>query len=311
MSAAPSTLSQYWALTKPRVVALIVFTAIIGMLLAIQPGESWPWPRLFAGGFGIWLAAASAAAINHLLDQRIDKVMVRTADRPLATGALNPSQVLAFAVFLGALSMAILIALVNPLTAALTFASLIGYAIVYTGFLKRATPQNIVIGGIAGAAPPLLGWAAVTNMQGPYDWAHALLLVLIIFVWTPPHFWALAIFRRADYARALVPMLPVTHGVTYTRWQILLYTILLVVASVLPWVAHMSGLFYLAGALVLGAVFLWYAWKLLDPPDELFAMRTFKYSIVYLMALFALLLLDHWLQPLLQAAPAMEFAPAG
>ena len=311
MSAAVSPLSQYWALTKPRVVALIVFTAIIGMLLAIQPGDEWPWLRLLAGSTGIWLAAASAAAINHLLDQRIDKVMVRTADRPLATGALQPAQVLAFAVFLGAASMAILISLVNPLTAGLTFASLIGYAVVYTGFLKRATPQNIVIGGIAGAAPPLLGWAAVTGMQREWDWAHALLLVLIIFVWTPPHFWALAIFRREDYARALVPMLPVTHGVTYTRWQILLYTVLLVVASVLPWVAHMSGVFYLCGALVLGAAFLWYAWKLLDPPDEFFAMRTFKYSIVYLMALFAFLLVDHWLQPLLAPLPLVEFAPAG
>ena len=206
--------------------------------------------------------------------------------------------------------MTVLIALVNWVCAALTFASLIGYAIVYTGWLKRATPQNIVIGGIAGAAPPLLGWSAVTGMQGQWDWAHALLLVLIIFVWTPPHFWALAIFRREDYAHALVPMLPVTHGVHYTRWQILLYTVLLVVASVLPWVAHMSGLFYLAGALVLGGVFLWYAWKLLDPPDEFFAMRTFKYSIVYLMALFGFLLLDHWLLPWLQPSPLLEFAPA-
>jgi protoheme IX farnesyltransferase len=207
--------------------------------------------------------------------------------------------------------MAILLLWVNLICAALTFASLIGYAIVYTGWLKRATPQNIVIGGIAGAAPPLLGWAAVTGMQGAWDWAHALLLVLIIFVWTPPHFWALAIFRRDDYARALVPMLPVTHGVHYTRWQILLYTVLLVVASVLPWVTHMSGLFYLAGALVLGAVFLWYAWRLLDPPDEFFAMRVFKYSIVYLMALFGFLLLDHWLLPYLQASNLLEFVPAG
>ena len=311
MSRTDSPLSQYWTLTKPRVVALIVFTAIIGMLLAIQPGDEWPWLRLLAGSIGIWLAAASAAAINHLLDQRIDKVMVRTADRPLATGALRPVQVLVFAVVLGVASMLLLVLLVNTITAVLTFASLIGYAIVYTGFLKRATPQNIVIGGIAGAAPPLLGWAAVTGMQREWDWAHALLLVLIIFVWTPPHFWALAIFRREDYARALVPMLPVTHGVTYTRWQILLYTVLLVVASVLPWVAHMSGVFYLCGALVLGAAFLWYAWKLLDPPDEFFAMRTFKYSIVYLMALFAFLLVDHWLQPLLAPLPLVEFAPAG
>ena len=302
--------AQYWTLTKPRVVALIVFTAIIGMLLAIRPGDDWPWTQLLAGTLGIWLAAASAAAINHLLDQRIDKVMARTAERPLATGALKPAQVLAFAVVLGVASMAILVLLVNWICAALTFASLIGYAIVYTGYLKRATPQNIVIGGLAGAAPPLLGWAAVTGMLREWDWAHALLLVLIIFVWTPPHFWALAIFRREDYSRALVPMLPVTHGVTYTRWQILLYTVLLVVVTVLPWATRMSGAFYLAGALVLGAVFLWYAWKLLDPPDEFFAMRTFKYSIVYLMALFAFLLVDHWLMPLFSAAPALEFAPA-
>ena len=299
--------NQYWELTKPRVVALIVFTALVGMFLAV-PGLP-PLREGFFGLLGIWLAAASAAAINHLIDQRIDKLMARTANRPLATGALKPAQVLAFAVFLGAASMTILIALVNPLTAALTFASLIGYAIVYTGFLKRATPQNIVIGGIAGAAPPLLGWAAVTGMQNPWDWAHALLLVLIIFVWTPPHFWALAIFRREDYARALIPMLPVTHGVTYTRWQILLYTVLLVVVTVLPWLVGMSGVFYLGGALVLGAVFLWYAWKLLDPPDEFFAMRVFNYSIVYLMALFAFLLVDHWLLPLLQPVPLMEFVP--
>src|SRR5690606_24823805 len=203
----------------------IVFTALVGMFLAV-PGLP-PLRQSVAGFIGIWLAAASAAAINHLIDQRIDRLMVRTAHRPLPAGSLSPAQVLAFAMFLGGASMALLVALVNTLTALLTFASLIGYAIVYTGFLKRATPQNIVIGGIAGAAPPLLGWAAVTGMRNEWDWAHALLLVLIIFVWTPPHFWALAIFRREDYARALVPMLPVTHGVAYTRWQILLYTVLL------------------------------------------------------------------------------------
>jgi protoheme IX farnesyltransferase len=291
---------EYWTLTKPRVVALIVFTALVGMFLAV-PGLP-PMRETVFGLLGIWLAAASAAAINHLIDQRIDKVMVRTADRPLATGALQPAQVLAFAVFLGAASMTVLIALVNVVCAALTFASLIGYAIVYTAWLKRATPQNIVIGGIAGAAPPLLGWAAVTGMRGEWDWAHALLLVLIVFVWTPPHFWALAIFRREDYARALVPMLPVTHGVEYTRWQILLYTMLLLIVTVLPWVAGMSGLCYLGGALVLGAVLVWHAWRLLDPPDERYAMRVFGYSIAYLMALFALLLVDHWLAPWLQAA---------
>ncbi|MDQ3229545.1 MAG: heme o synthase [Pseudomonadota bacterium] len=299
--------AEYWTLTKPRVVALIVFTALVGMFLAV-PGLP-PLRQSVFGLFGIWLAAASAAAINHLIDQRIDRVMARTAHRPLATGALTSPQVLVFAIALGALSMTVLMALVNPLTAALTFASLIGYAIIYTGWLKRATPQNIVIGGIAGAAPPLLGWAAVTGMQNEWDWARALLLVLIVFVWTPPHFWALAIFRRDDYARALVPMLPVTHGVEYTRWQILLYTVLLLVATLLPWAIGMSGLFYLGGALVLGAVFVWYAWRLLDPPDEFFSMRVFNYSIVYLMALFAFLLLDHWLLPWFQRAPAFVLQP--
>ena len=292
------TWRQYLELTKPRVVALLVFTALVGMFLAV-PGLP-PLRESVFGLFGIWLAASSAAAINHLIDQRIDKVMVRTAHRPLATGALRPVQVLVFALLLGIASMLVLALLVNPLTALLTFAGLIGYAVVYTGWLKRATPQNIVIGGVAGAVPPLLGWAAVTNMQGPWDWQYALLLVLIIFVWTPPHFWALAIFRREDYARALIPMLPVTHGVTYTRWQILFYTVLLLQVSLLPVIFGMSGLFYLGGALVLGSVFLWYAWRLLDPPDEFFAMRVFQYSVVYLMALFAFLLVDHWL-PLLLA----------
>ena len=292
------TWRQYLELTKPRVVALLVFTAQVGMFLAVPALP--PLRESVFGLLGIWLAASSAAAINHLIDQRIDKVMVRTAHRPLATGALRPVQVLVFALLLGIASMLVLALLVNPLTALLTFAGLIGYAVVYTGWLKRATPQNIVIGGVAGAVPPLLGWAAVTNMQGPWDWQYALLLVLIIFVWTPPHFWALAIFRREDYARALIPMLPVTHGVTYTRWQILFYTVLLLQVSLLPVIFGMSGLFYLGGALVLGSVFLWYAWRLLDPPDEFFAMRVFQYSVVYLMALFAFLLVDHWL-PLLLA----------
>ena len=295
---------QYWALTKPRVVALIVFTALVGMCLAV---DGLPSAREFRDGalglLGIWLAAASAAAINHVLDARIDALMARTIDRPLPTGGLTARQALAFALALGAASMLLLWFAVNPLCALLTFASLIGYAVVYTGYLKRATPQNIVIGGIAGAAPPLLGWAAITGMQQPWDWAHALLLVLIIFVWTPPHFWALAIFRRADYARALVPMLPVTHGVVYTRWQILLYSVLLLAASLLPYAAHMSGLFYLGGAVVLGLGFVWHAWRLLDPPDEFFAMRTFRYSIHYLMGLFAFMLVDHWLAPWLGTPP--------
>src|SRR5690606_34575168 len=250
------------------------------MLLAV-PGVP-PLVQAFWGGVGIWIAAASAAAINHLIDQRIDAVMARTAHRPLPTGALRPGQVLAFAVILGALSMAILVVFVNTLTAVLTFASLIGYAIVYTAWLKRATPQNIVIGGAAGAAPPVLGWAAVAGEVHP----HALLLFLIIYIWTPPHFWALAIYRRDDYARAMIPMLPVTHGVTYTRWHVLFYTALLVVATMLPWLTHLSGAFYLGGALVLDAVFLYYAVRLMKPPSERFAMEVFNYSIVYLMALF-------------------------
>ena len=303
-----TVLKQYWSLTKPRVVALIVFTAVIGMFLAV-PGLP-PLREAVLGTLGIWLAASSAAAINQILDSRIDAQMARTSWRPLVSGTLTPRQALVFAVVLAGASMAVLVVGVNPLTALLTFASLIGYAVVYTVYLKRATPQNIVIGGLAGAAPPLLGWAAVTNMAGEWDWPYALLLVLIIFVWTPPHFWALAIFRRDDYARAMVPMLPVTHGVQYTRWQILFYTVLLVVVTVLPRLTGMSGNFYLGGALVLGAVFIWHAWKLMDPPDEFYAMRVFNYSIVYLMALFAFLLVDHWLLPWLQPAAALVLQPA-
>jgi protoheme IX farnesyltransferase len=286
--------SQYWQLVKPRVIALIVFTAIIGMFLAVPapglPGFLPPWRALVFGNLGIWLAAASAAAINHLLDRRIDALMARTMNRPLPTGSLSGAQVLAFAIALGVASMAMLFFLVNWLCAVLTFASLIGYAIVYTGYLKRATPQNIVIGGAAGAAPPVLGWLAVT----PYHWQYALLLFLVIFVWTPPHFWALAIFRREDYARAMIPMLPVTHGVEYTRWQVLFYTVLLVLATLLPFIVHMSGLIYLAGALLLGFGFLWHAIRLMNPPSPLYPMTVFRYSIWYLMALFAFLLVDHW-----------------
>ena len=300
-------LRQYWDLTKPRVVALIVFTALVGMFLA-RPGLP-PLRQGVLGLLGIWLAASSAAAINQLLDTRIDAQMARTAWRPLVVGDVTPRQALLFALLLAVVSMLVLALWVNPLTALLTFASLIGYAVVYTVYLKRATPQNIVIGGIAGAAPPLLGWAAVTGMRGHWDWGHALLLVLIVFVWTPPHFWALAIFRRHDYARAMVPMLPVTHGVTYTRWQILLYTVLLLVVSVLPWATGMSGLLYLLGALVLGVGFIVQAWRLLDPPDEMYAMQVFNYSIVYLMALFALLLADHWLLPWIAPAQPTAWPP--
>ncbi len=315
--------AAYWELTKPRVVALIVFTAIIGMFLAVEPGEPMPWLRMILGAIGIWLAAASAAAINHLLDQRIDVLMARTQHRPLATGSLTSTQVLVFAVALGAVSMALLAACVNGLAALLTFGSLIGYAIVYTGYLKRATPQNIVIGGLAGAAPPLLGWAAVKGwpagmafadlFRDPANYERALVLVMIIFLWTPPHFWALAIFRRDDYAKAMIPMLPVVYGVPYTRWQIVFYTVLLTLATILPaLLPGFAGPLYLGGALVLDAVFLYYAVKLLNPPNELYAMKVFNYSIVYLMALFAFLLADHWLLPAVPAATAgFELVPAG
>lgn len=297
------SLSQYLQLTKPRIVALLVFCAVIGMFLAV-PGMP-PWRALVFGTLGIWLASSSAAAFNQLIDQRIDKVMVRTAHRPLATGNLNARQVFVFAMALGVASMVVLVLLVNTLTAVLTFAGLIGYAVIYTAFLKRATPQNIVIGGLAGAIPPVLGWTAVTGALHPY----ALQLCLIIFVWTPPHFWALAIFRRDDYSRAQVPMLPVTHGVTYTRWHILFYTVLLVLVTLLPALTGMSGLIYLGGAAVLGAGFLYYALRLLSPPDERFAMKVFSYSIVYLMALFAFLLADHWLvDPMVGPAPVLQIA---
>ena len=293
-----ASLRDYWDLTKPRVVALIVFTALVGMFLAV-PG--WPDPGTALVGaigmLGIWLAASAAAAINQLLDARIDARMSRTSWRPLVVGKVSSRQVLVFAAALTALSMTILMLWVNMITAVLTFASVIGYAVIYTVYLKHATSQNIVIGGLAGAMPPMLGWAAVTGMEGASDWAYASLLVLIIFVWTPPHFWALAIFRRADYAKAAVPMLPVTHGVAHTRRQILIYSVVLVVVTLLPVAIEMSGVFYLGGAAVLNLVFLWYAWKIQNPPDEMFNMKMFGYSVVYLMALFAFLLADHWLMP--------------
>ena len=270
---------------------------------AMDQASDWGHLAFVPAAVGFWLGILFLLALDKLIPH-LHQGNCGAEGLPCGLGR---SAMLTFAVALGVASMAILVLWVNTLTAVLTFASLIGYAIIYTGYLKRATPQNIVIGGIAGAAPPALGWAAITGTLDPY----ALLLVLIIFVWTPPHFWALAIFRREDYARALVPMLPVTHGVTYTRWQILFYTVLLLVVTVLPWATGMSGLFYLGGALVLGGVFLWYAWKLLDPPDEFFAMRVFNYSVIYLMALFAFLLLDHWLQPWLSPAPLMVFESIG
>jgi protoheme IX farnesyltransferase len=280
---------DYYDLTKPRVVTLIVFTAIVGMFLAV-PG----WPGLSAllfGTIGIGMAASSAAVFNHVLDARIDIHMLRTRSRPLPQGRVSESNALMFASAVCVLSMIILWFLVNPLTAVLTFASLIGYAVVYTVFLKRATPQNIVIGGAAGAAPPVLGWTAVTGEVA----SSALLLFLVIFVWTPPHFWALAIARKDEYAKVGIPMLPVTHGEDYTRLNILLYTILLVLITILPYLTGMSGLIYLAAALVLGAIFLTYAVRMkFDTDDVALPMRTFRFSITYLAILFAALLVDHY-----------------
>jgi len=279
---------DYYELCKPKVVALIVFTAVVGMFLA-TPGMV-PWDILVFGTLGIGLVAGSAAAINHVLDRRIDAVMARTRHRPLPTGHVAPRNALTFAFAIGVLGTIVLTVFVNPWTALLTFLSLIGYAVVYTVYLKRATPQNIVIGGAAGAAPPVLGWAAVTGQVDP----QALLLFLIVFTWTPPHFWALAIARRNDYAKANVPMLPVTHGVEFTSLQVLLYTILLFAVSLLPFATGMSGWLYLAGAVPLGAVFLRHAIALKRTNDNRIAMKTFSYSIVYLACLFAFLLADHY-----------------
>jgi len=280
---------DYLELCKPRVVALMVFTALVGMLLA-APGAVGTAALVF-GNLGIALVASSAAAINHLADRHMDAVMARTRLRPLPSGHLEARHVLVFAAVIGALGMAILIAFVNTLTAVLTFVSLVGYAVIYTLYLKHATPQNIVIGGAAGATPPLLGWTAVTGQVDPY----ALLLFLIIFTWTPPHFWALALYRKAEYAKVNVPMLPVTHGDDYTRLYILLYTLLMVVITVLPFATGMSGPIYLAGTLILNAVFLYYAVALMVTKRRALAMKTFVYSIVYLMLLFALLLFDRYL----------------
>ncbi len=280
---------DYFALTKPKVVSLIMFTAIVGMFLAV-PGLP-PAAALVWGTLGIALAASSAAAINHVLDARIDAEMARTRLRPLPRGKVSEAYALSFAFVLGAGSMLVLALLVNALTAVLTFFSIIGYAVVYTVWLKRATPQNIVIGGAAGAAPPVLGWTAVTGTVQP----DALLLFLIIFAWTPPHFWALAIARRDEYARVGIPMLPVTHGVAYTKQFIWYYTVLLAVVTVLPFLTGMAGLFYLATALVLDAIYLQKSWQLLKSERADLPMRAFRFSINYLALLFAALLVDHYL----------------
>jgi heme o synthase len=279
---------DFLELTKPRVSLLIVFTAIVGMVLA-SPGMV-PLPALVFGTLGIAMASGSAATLNHILDQRIDKQMARTRRRPLATGSLRTSQALAFAGVLCVGSMVVLWLSAGSLCALLTFGSLIGYAVIYTGWLKRATPQNIVIGGAAGAAPPVLGWVAVTHSID----AQALVLFMIIFTWTPPHFWSLAIARREEYAKVGIPMLPVTHGIPYTRLQILLYTALLILCTLIPVVIGMSGLIYLGAALVLDARFLYLALALHRGARPDLPIRTFRFSITYLMALFGAFIADHY-----------------
>jgi len=284
-----ATWRDYLELTKPRVVALMILTALIGMCMAV-PGFV-PWQPLVLGNLGIALCAGAAATINHLVDERIDQQMSRTRSRPVATGKVSQRAAALFAAILAFLGIGVLVIWVNSLTAVLTVASLIGYAFVYTMFLKRATPQNIVIGGLAGAAPPLLGWTAVTGeVHG-----HALLLVLIIFAWTPPHFWALAIHRREEYASVGIPMLPVTHGVKFTALHIFLYTVIMILITLLPFATLLSGWLYLIGAVILGAVFLYWAIEILRDKNPQAPMETFKFSITYLLLLFIIMLADHWL----------------
>lgn len=284
-----ATWRDYLELTKPRVVALMILTALIGMCMAV-PGFV-PWQPLVLGNLGIALCAGAAAAINHLVDERIDRQMSRTRSRPVATGTVSPRAAAIFAACLTLAGITVLVVWVNTLTAVLTVASLIGYAFVYTMFLKRATPQNIVIGGLAGAAPPLLGWTAVTGeIHG-----HALLLVLIIFAWTPPHFWALAIHRREEYASVGIPMLPVTHGVGFTALHIFLYTIIMFLITLLPFATLLSGWLYLLSAIVLGAIFIYWSIEILRGKNPKAPMETFKFSITYLLVLFVVMLADHWL----------------
>ncbi|MEG0967950.1 MAG: heme o synthase [Pseudomonas sp.] len=280
---------DYLELTKPKVVVLMLITSLVGMFLATRAGV--PWAILLFGNLGIACCAGGAAVVNHVLDRRIDALMARTHKRPIAEGRVAPAAALIFALALAVLGMALLLVFTNALTAWLTLASLLGYAVIYTGFLKRATPQNIVIGGLAGAAPPLLGWVAVSGHIS----AEPLLLVLIIFAWTPPHFWALAIHRKEEYAKADIPMLPVTHGEHYTKLHILLYTLVLLAVSLLPYVIHMSGPLYLVCALVLGVRFLQWAWVLYRGSRPHAAIKTFKYSVWYLFLLFIALLVDHYL----------------
>ncbi len=285
--------SQYMSLTKPRVVQLIVFCAVIGMLLA-EPG--WPdWRLALPATVGIWLVASAAAAFNCLVEQQLDRKMARTAWRPTARGELSERQALVFSLLLGGAGSALLYAWVNPLTMWLTFGTFVGYAVIYTVVLKPLTPQNIVIGGASGAMPPVLGWAAMRNDVGP----EAMMMCLIIFLWTPPHFWALALYRAEDYRRAGLPMLPVTHGSAFTRLHVLLYTLVLFAATLLPFVYRMSGWIYLIAAVGLGAMFTWHAWRLWRHYSDRLARRTFRFSILHLSLLFAALLLDHYLGPLL------------
>lgn len=291
-----SSCAAYLELCKPKVVLLMLLTAVVGMCLA-EPGLL-PWQPFVFGLIGIAFCAGSAAAVNHVVDRHIDSIMARTHKRPIAKGTIVPIKALSFALVLGLVGMTILVVFVNQLTALLTFLSLIGYAVIYTGYLKRATPQNIVIGGLAGAAPPLLGWTAITGQFSP----EPLLLVLIIYTWTPPHFWALAIYRNEDYQSAEIPMLPVTHGIEYTKLNILLYTVLLIVVTALPYAIGMSGLIYFIGAMVLGFRFLQWAIWLRKSDKKRVAMQTFRYSIVYLMGLFFVLLLDHYIPAILQNA---------
>ena len=286
-------LRQYYALTKPRVVQLIVFCALIGMLLA-TPGLP-EWQPALAGVVGIWLVAAAAAAFNCLVEQGVDARMARTSWRATATGELTSAQALAFSVALATAGSAILWLAVNPLTMVLTLATFVGYAVVYTLLLKPLTPQNIVIGGASGAMPPVLGWAAIRGDVGP----EALILCLIIFLWTPPHFWALALYRAEDYRRAGLPMLPVTHGSEFTRLHVFLYTLVLFAATLLPFVSGMSGPIYLAAAIVLGVMFSGYGWRLWRRYSDALARKTFRFSIIHLTLLFAALLVDHYLWPLL------------
>lgn len=288
-STAPVTWRDYYELTKPNVVLLMLLTSVIGMFLAADGMVA--WQVLVFGNLGIALCAGSAAAVNHLVDQRIDAVMARTTNRPIATGKIPNHFAMLFAAALGVSGMAILIIFINELTAWLTLASLLGYAVVYTLWLKRATPQNIVIGGLAGAAPPLLGWTSVT---GQVD-GNGLLLVMIIFAWTPPHFWALAIAKKEEYAKVDVPMLPVTHGDKYTRVHIMLYTLIMFAVTLLPFATRMSSWLYLAAAIALGLVFIYWAVVLLINKNPKAPMATFKYSILYLMLLFLVMLIDHWL----------------